>query len=192
MPAPNEDLKAKLLEVLEALATSQGVTPQQILSTLNEMPPEDLSKVDDGKPNSRTAAADEDQNAMSEAQAKADSAYRGVGRNAPEPFSGEKAMDYRKRALIGLQSLAKDYGGVNIRSVSDSATLSVLEEQIYRAAREGVDWAIENTPGYLHKTIRMDGAGRHITYWHGDPNTWLAAFKTPPRRVARFNTNPGN
>lgn len=192
MPAPNEDLKAKLLEVVAALATSQGVSTQQILSTLNDLPPEDLSTVDDGKPSQRTAAADEDQVLMTDAQVKADSAYRGVGRNAPQPFSGEKAMDYRKRALIGLQSLAKDYGGVNIRSVSDSATLSVLEDQIYRAAREGVDWAIENTPGYLHKTIRMDGAGRHITYWHGDPNTWLAAFKTPPRRVARFNTNPGN
>ncbi|HGW6106103.1 TPA: NUDIX hydrolase [Citrobacter werkmanii] len=191
MPAPNEDLKAKLLEVVEALATSQGVTPQQILSTLNDLPPEDLSKVDDGKPSQRTAA-DEDQKLMVDAQVKADSAYTAVGRKAPQPFSGEKAMDYRKRALIGLQRLAKDFSEVNIRSISDSATLNVLEDQIYKAAKADVDWAMDNTPGYLHKTVRMDEAGRRITMWHGDPNAWLSAFKSPPRRLVRINPNPGN
>ncbi|MGQ3662667.1 NUDIX hydrolase [Citrobacter braakii] len=192
MPAPNEDLKAKLLEVVEALATSQGVTPQQILSTLNDLPPEDLSKVDDGKVSLRTAAADEDQNDMVQAQVKADSAYTAVGRKAPQPFSGEKAMDYRKRALIGLQGLAKDFSEVNIRSISDSATLNVLEDQIYKAAKADVDWAMDNTPGYLHKTVRMDEAGRRITTWHGDPNAWLSAFKTPPRRLVRINQNSGS
>ena len=97
-------------------------------------------------------------------------------------------MDYRKRALIGLQRLAKDFSEVNIRSISDSATLNVLEDQIYKAAKADVDWAMDNTPGYLHKTVRMDEAGRRITEYVGDPNVWLSAFKTPPRRVAKFHT----
>lgn len=190
MPAPNEDLKEKLMEALEALATSQGVTPQQILNTLNEMPPEDLNKVDDNKPELRTAATDEDQNDMTEGRVRADTAYTAIGKSAPVPFSGEKAMDYRKRALMGVQKLAKEFSEVNIRSISDSATLKVMEDQIYKAAQADVDWALENTPGYLHKTVRMDEAGRRVTYWHGDPNAWLAAFKTPPRRVVKFNMQP--
>ena len=192
MPAPNEDLKAKLMEVIDALATSQGVTTTDILSTLNALPPEDFSKVDEGKPDLRTAAVDEDQKLMTDAQVKADSAYNNVGKRAPRPFSGEKAMDYRKRVLIGMQNMAKDYSDVNIRSVSDSATLTVLEDQIYKAAQDSVQWAMENTPGYLHRTVRMDESGRRITTFHGDPNAWLAAFKTAPRSLARINTNPGN
>ncbi|NDO80208.1 NUDIX hydrolase [Citrobacter sp. NCU1] len=179
----SEDLKAKLLAVL-----GEGATPDDILLALNELPTDDLSKVKDNKPDMRTAAADEDQNLMTEAQVKADSAYRALGKTAPSPFSGEKAMDYRKRVLIGAQRLAKDFSGVNIRSVSDSATLSVLEDQIYKAAREGTEWAMENTPGYLHKTVRMDEAGRRITEYQGDPNVWLSAFKTPGRILSRINT----
>ncbi|MFX2608981.1 NUDIX hydrolase [Enterobacter mori] len=192
MPASNEDLKAKLMEVVQALATSEGISPQQILSTLNEMPPEDLTLADNNKPNERRAAADEDGNAMAEAQARADSAYISIGRRAPEPFSGEKALDFRKRALIGVQGLSKQYSAVNIRSVPDSATLAVLEDQIYQDAKGNVDWAIDNTPGYLHKVVKMDDAGRRITTWHGDVNTWLSAFKTPPMRLARVNSNPGH
>lgn len=190
MPASNEDLKAKLLEVVEALATSQGVTPQQILSILNEMPPEDMLRVDDNKPNHRTAAPDENQDEMIEARVRADSAYTAIGKRAPEPFSGEKAMDYRKRVLMGVQKLAKEFSKVNIRSISDSATLKVLEDQIYKAAQTDIDWAMDNTPGYLHKTVRLDEAGRRVTTWHGDPNVWLAAFKTPPRHLVKFNVQP--
>ncbi|EFO1887298.1 TPA: NUDIX hydrolase, partial [Escherichia coli] len=116
-----------------------------------------------------------------------DSAYSNMGRRAPAPFAGEKSMDYRKRALIGAQKLAKKFSDVDIRSVSDSATLAVLEDQIYKAAQESAQWAVENTPGHLGKTVRMDEAGRRITEYQGDPNVWLNAFKIPPRRLVKIN-----
>ncbi|HDI6149343.1 TPA: NUDIX hydrolase, partial [Escherichia coli] len=72
-------------------------------------------------------------------------------------------------------------------SVSDSATLAVLEDQIYKAAQESAQWAVENTPGHLGKTVRMDEAGRRITEYQGDPNVWLNAFKIPPRRLVKIN-----
>lgn len=188
MPASKEDLRLKLMEVVNALSESQGSTPQEIIEILNAIPAQDFTKADEDNANQNIVASVEDESSLAEAQAKADSAYSNMGRRAPAPFAGEKSMDYRKRALIGAQKLAKKFRDVDIRSVSDSATLAVLEDQIYQAAKDSVQWAVENTPGYLRKTVRMDEAGRRITEYQGDPNNWLSAFKIPPRRLVKINT----
>ncbi|GIP81924.1 NUDIX hydrolase [Escherichia coli] len=188
MPASKEDLRLKLMEVVNALSESQGSTPQEIIEILNAIPAQDFTKADEDDANKNIVASVEDESSLAEAQAKADSAYSNMGRRAPAPFAGEKSMDYRKRALIGAQKLAKKFSDVDIRSVSDSATLAVLEDQIYQAAKDSVQWAVENTPGYLRKTVRMDEAGRRITEYQGDPNNWLSAFKIPPRRLVKINT----
>ncbi|HBI9852420.1 TPA: NUDIX hydrolase [Escherichia coli] len=188
MPASKEDLRLKLMEVVNALSESQGSTPQEIIEILNAIPTQDFTKADEDNANQNIVASVEDESSLAEAQAKADSAYSNMGRRAPAPFAGEKSMDYRKRALIGAQKLAKKFSDVDIRSVSDSATLAVLEDQIYQAAKDSVQWAVENTPGYLRKTVRMDEAGRRITEYQGDPNNWLSAFKIPPRRLVKINT----
>ncbi|MDT8542335.1 NUDIX hydrolase, partial [Escherichia coli] len=182
-----EDLRLKLMEVVNALSESQGSTPQEIIEILNAIPAQDFTKADEDDANKNIVASVEDESSLAEAQAKADSAYSNMGRRAPAPFAGEKSMDYRKRALIGAQKLAKKFSDVDIRSVSDSATLAVLEDQIYQAAKDSVQWAVENTPGYLRKTVRMDEAGRRITEYQGDPNNWLSAFKIPPRRLVKIN-----
>ncbi|HBC2457994.1 TPA: NUDIX hydrolase [Escherichia coli] len=187
MPASKEDLRLKLMEVVNALSESQGSTPQEIIEILNAIPAQDFTKADEDNANQNIVASVEDESSLAEAQAKADSAYSNMGRRAPAPFAGEKSMDYRKRALIGAQKLAKKFSDVDIRSVSDSATLAVLEDQIYQAAKDSVQWAVENTPGYLRKTVRMDEAGRRITEYQGDPNNWLSAFKIPPRRLVKIN-----
>ncbi|HHI1423073.1 TPA: NUDIX hydrolase [Escherichia coli] len=188
MPASKEDLRLKLMEVVNALSESQGSTPQEIIEILNAIPAQDFTKADEDNANQNIVASVEDESSLAEAQAKADSAYSNMGRRAPAPFAGEKSMDYRKRALIGAQKLAKKFSDVDIRSVSDSATLAVLEDQIYQAAKDSVQWAVENTPGHLGKTVRMDEAGRRITEYQGDPNVWLNAFKIPPRRLVKINT----
>ncbi|MCQ5764495.1 NUDIX hydrolase [Escherichia coli] len=188
MPASKEDLRLKLMEVVNALSESQGSTPQEIIEMLNAIPAQDFTKADEDNANQNIVASVEDESSLAEAQAKADSAYSNMGRRAPAPFAGEKSMDYRKRALIGAQKLAKKFSDVDIRSVSDSATLAVLEDQIYKAAQESAQWAVENTPGHLGKTVRMDEAGRRITEYQGDPNVWLNAFKIPPRRLVKINT----
>ena len=187
MPASKEDLRSKLMDVVNALSESQGSTPQEIIEILNAIPTQDFTKADEDNTNQNIVASVEDESSLAEAQAKADSAYSNMGRRAPAPFAGEKSMDYRKRALIGAQKLAKKFSDVDIRSVSDSATLAILEDQIYQAAQEGVQWAVENTPGYLRKTVRMDEAGRRITEYQGDPNSWLNSFKIQPRRLVKIN-----
>ncbi|HIA7257035.1 TPA: DUF2213 domain-containing protein [Escherichia coli] len=135
-------------------------------------------------------AAEKERNdsALAEAQAKADSAFSACGKNAPAPFSGENALDYRKRALIAMQKHSPAHKDVNIRAIADSATLAVLEDAIFSAARQSIEKEMMSTQGQLHKRIRNDEAGRRITEYQGDPNVWLSAFKIPGRRLAKINT----
>ena len=125
---------------------------------------------------------------MGEAQSRADAAYSAVGKRAPEPFSGEKALDFRKRALVAMQKHSPKHADVNIRAIADSATLSVLEEAIYSEARKAIEDEIHNTQGQLNKRVRSDEAGRRITEYFGDPNVWLSTFKTPGRVLEKINT----
>ncbi|ECR9671243.1 DUF2213 domain-containing protein [Salmonella enterica] len=134
------------------------------------------------------AEKERNDSALAEAQAKADSAFSACGKNAPAPFSGENALDYRKRALIAMQKHSPAHKDVNIRAIADSATLAVLEDAIFSAARQSIEKEMMSTQGQLHKRIRSDEAGRRITEYQGDPNVWLSAFKIPGRRLAKINT----
>ncbi|TGC25834.1 NUDIX hydrolase [Escherichia sp. E1130] len=157
---------------------------------------EEQRKADQAKADEEKAKAEEEEKAksdsdMTEARVKADSAYVACGKQAPTPFSGEIALDYRKRVLMGMQKHSEKHKDVNIRAIADSATLSVLEEAIYGEARKSIENEMNNTLGQLHQRVRMDEAGRRITEYQGDPNVWLAAFKTPGRRLVKINT-PGS
>ena len=134
------------------------------------------------------AEKERNDSALAEAQAKADSAFSACGKNAPAPFSGENALDYRKRALIAMQKHSPAHKDVNIRAIADSATLAVLEDAIFSAARQSIEKEMLSTQGQLHKRIRNDEAGRRITEYQGDLNVWLSAFKIPGRRLAKINT----
>ena len=134
------------------------------------------------------AEKERNDSALAEAQAKADSAFSACGKNAPAPFSGENALDYRKRALIAMQKHSPAHKDVNIRAIADSATLAVLEDAIFSAARQSIEKEMMSTQGQLHKRIRNDEAGRRITEYQGDPNVWLSPFKIPGRRLAKINT----
>lgn len=157
---------------------------------------EEQRKADQAKADEEKAKAEEEEKAksdsdMTEARVKADSAYVACGKQAPTPFSGEKPLDYRKRVLMGMQKHSEKHKDVNIRAIADSATLSVLEEAIYSEARKSIENEMNNTLGQLYQRVRMDEAGRRITEYQGDPNVWLAAFKTPGRRLVKINT-PGS
>ncbi|ENZ0267140.1 DUF2213 domain-containing protein [Escherichia coli] len=134
------------------------------------------------------AEKERNDSALAEVQAKADSAFSACGKNAPAPFSGENALDYRKRVLIAMQKHSPAHKDVNIRAIADSATLAVLEDAIFSAARQSIEKEMMSTQGQLNKRIRNDEAGRRITEYQGDPNVWLSAFKIPGRRLAKINT----
>ncbi|WP_063116735.1 DUF2213 domain-containing protein [Escherichia coli] len=146
------------------------------------------SKAEEQRKADEEAEKERNDSALAEAQAKADSAFSACGKNAPAPFSGENALDYRKRALIAMQKHSPAHKDVNIRAIADSATLAVLEDAIFSAARQSIEKEMMSTQGQLHKRIRSDEAGRRITEYQGDPNVWLGAFKIPGRRLAKINT----
>lgn len=158
----------------------------------DEAAAEEQRKADEAAEEQRKAdeAEEKERNdsALAEAQAKADSAFSACGKNAPAPFSGENALDYRKRALIAMQKHSPVHKDVNIRAIADSATLAVLEDAIFSAARQTIEKEMNNTQGQLHKRVRSDEAGRRITEYQGDPNVWLNTFKIPGRRLAKINT----
>ncbi|MHB0526577.1 hypothetical protein [Escherichia coli] len=96
MPASKEDLRLKLMEVVNALSESQGSTPQEIIEILNAIPAQDFIKEDNA--NQNIVASVEDESSLAEAQAKADSAYSNMGRRAPAPFYGQEIIDYIQKA----------------------------------------------------------------------------------------------
>lgn len=150
----------------------------------------DAAEEEKRKADEASAAEEKERNdqAMGEAQSRADSAFSAVGKRAPEPFSGEKALDFRKRALATMQKHSPKHADVNIRAIADAATLSVLEEAIYSEARKAIENEVNNTQGQMHKRVRSDEAGRRITEYFGDPNVWLSTFKTPGRVLEKINT----
>lgn len=150
----------------------------------------DAAEEEQRKADEAAAAEDKERNdqAMGEAQSRADAAYSAVGKRAPEPFSGEKALDFRKRALVAMQKHSPKHADVNIRAIADAATLSVLEEAIYSEARKAIENEVNNTQGQMHTRVRSDEAGRRITEYYGDPNVWLSTFKTPGRVLEKINT----
>lgn len=154
---------------------------------------EEKAKQDDADAEEKAKQDEEEKSredsAMTDARVRCDSAYTACGKHAPEPFSGEKSIDYRKRALIALQKYSPDNKDVNIRAISDAAVLNVLEKAIYGDARKSIEDEMKNVKGHLNQRIRNDDAGRRIVEYMGDPNAWLSAFKTPPQFAGNFNTS---
>lgn len=153
---------------------------------------------DDSRRDSRHDAADfdghhidvRDDEKMSEARTRADSAFRAIGQDAPVPFRGESSLSYRRRALAVMQKHSVKHKGVDIRAIGDAAALAVVEDAIYSDARQCIEHQLNNTPGQLVAITRSDAAGRKILEFKGDMNSWLSAFKQPGRVMERINTNP--
>lgn len=134
---------------------------------------------------------EEEQEKKADAQAKADSVYASFGKSASRPMQGENVMAYRKRMLKGLQKYSDSYKSVNINSIKDEALLSLAEKQIFADALSASRTSVGVGAGRLVELHERDRAGRTITKFRGDMDSWLGAFKVPPMRVEKFNTNNG-
>lgn len=151
----------------------------------------------DSRRDSRHDAADfdghhidvRDDEKMSEARTRADSAFRAIGQDAPAPFRGESSLSYRRRALAVMQKHSVKHKNVDIRAIGDAAALAMVEDAIYSDARQCIEHQLHNTPGQLVAVARSDAAGRKIVEYKGDMNAWLSAFKQPGRVMERINTN---
>ncbi|PHI31169.1 DUF2213 domain-containing protein [Budvicia aquatica] len=132
--------------------------------------------------------AEKDEESKADAQVMADSAYREFGKSARAPMSGETTINYRKRMVNGLKQHSATYKDVDIIAIADSALLAIAEKQVYADAKATAKSKIASTPNVLIPVVRMDDAGRRITEYRGDVNTWLSSFKQPSQQLVKFNT----
>ena len=131
----------------------------------------------------------DDFHAAREPQARADAIYRAFDSRAPAPrvLEGESPLGYRQRVAFDLKRHSPAWKDVDVRSLS-SAVFAVAEAQIYQDAEREALHPTTFRPGELRAVVSMDGAGRPVTRYVGDPAACWAQFKLPIRYVRRFNT----
>lgn len=132
-------------------------------------------------------ASDEDRNALSIAQRKADAVYAAFSDSAPTPLVGEQPMAYRRRVLAGLKKHSDTWKSVDISAIKDEAMLGIAEEKIFADAV-----AASNSPatigrGNLVPRKRVADSGHTIIEYSGDPENVWGAFKHPKASVTGFN-----
>ena len=130
---------------------------------------------------------DEEEAAMCDAQAKADSVFASFGKSASRPLKGEGLMSYRKRLLRGLQAYSDSYKTVNLASIKDAQILSIAEKTIFADALMAARSPSMFGADQLIEINEKDRAGRTITKFKGAMEAWLGDFKVPSMRVKEFH-----
>jgi len=134
---------------------------------------EEEARKDADKETEEVARRDKDMEKYADFQAMADTAYAAFGNRAPAPLMGQSLTGYRNMLLRPLQTHSKTYKDVDLKSVSDSNLLSVIEKHIYADAI-----AASNSPeivpeGRLIRIVRKDSVGREIVSYKGSPKVML-------------------
>ncbi|OYV83433.1 MAG: hypothetical protein B7X04_04310 [Parcubacteria group bacterium 21-54-25] len=119
-----------------------------------------------------------DRDALSAAQAKAESVARLFGDSVNAPLHGESPIAYRKRLVAKFQKHSAAMKDARLDSL-DGPSFDAIERIIYSDA-QAVALNPANAPrGQLVEHRRADAAGRQITTYTGDIDSWLSTFKSP-------------
>jgi colicin import membrane protein len=131
--------------------------------------------------------ADDEEAALADAQARADSAYMMAGDAAPRWLPGEPVLAYRRRLLKKHQAKSTEWKDIDLAK-ADSAVLEIAEKRIYADSI-----AANTSPGSVSEgTLRMikksDETGRVHVSWVGQPRAWMSQFAPPTRRIQQIRT----
>lgn len=148
---------------------------------------EDDKKADSEEDKARN---DSDEEALAAAQSRADAAMSACGLKTEMPFSGENPMNYRRRVLRNVQKHSEKYKDLDVRAITDSAAMDIIEREVFADAQESVSRRISETKGSLVQKVRND-SGRVIREYYGDVSTWLNAFK-PASMIVMDTLNTGS
>ena len=134
--------------------------------------------------------SDEDAALMADAQGKADSIMTLHGKRAPRPLMGETLLGYRRRVLSDLKQHSEAWKSVDLAALPDAA-LMIAEGQIFKDSAAAAMNPVGVPEGTLREVVTIDGTGRRITSFVGEPSAWMSQWRSPSRRLARpvFNTN---
>ena len=124
-----------------------------------------------------------EENAMADAQARADCVYGALGKRAPGPLPGERLAQYRVRLLKPLKSHSKTWADVDLSTQSGSKNMDLIERQIIDDAQAFADSA-ENCPsdGGMQAVQKRDDSGRMITTFRGK-SSFINQFRAPANRA---------
>lgn len=131
--------------------------------------------------------SDDDLNALSDAQAKADSVFAAFGETAPRPMVGEAPLSYRRRLAGKLKVHSKTYADADLAEVS-GVFFSKAEEAIYADAMSASMQPNKDQPGQLRQRSYRSPTGHMVTEFFGDPKAARAGFDAPGRKVQSFLT----
>lgn len=134
--------------------------------------------------------SDEDKNQICNAQLKADAVMQMFGKKAALPFTYENPRDYRTRLANELKAHSPEFKAVKLDSL-DEPTFKAIEERIYADAQKVAMDSAETTNGALIPVVSTDEAGRKITKFIGNPNSWMHHFKDNKGKACKLNLNRG-
>lgn len=118
----------------------------------------------------------EERDALSMAQAKADSIFRSLRENMTGPLTGESAISYRKRLASRLQKYSPKCKEMKLDSISDPVTFEIIEREIYADAVSASASPALFPEGTLIPEKFIDFAGRTCTRYRGDIKAGFAPF----------------
>ena len=130
--------------------------------------------------------SDEDLNALSDAQVKADSVFNRFGDKAPRYMQGETPDQYRRRVADRLKVHSKKWAQVDLSGLP-GAVLAIAEGEIYADA---VTASMSNSAAEgekLRMVVSRTNGGHTITEWRGsDPYQASGGFRAKPA-IVRIN-----
>jgi 8-oxo-dGTP pyrophosphatase MutT (NUDIX family) len=121
---------------------------------------------------------DADYAAMADAQAKADSVYSALGKQAPRPLNGEDLLAYRKRLAAGVKTHSEQWKSIDIAK-ADAAIFEIAESKIYADAMDAATHPTASPEGGLRAVSKMSDTGHKITTFYGKPSDWMDDFRAP-------------
>ncbi|WP_080412592.1 hypothetical protein [Burkholderia ubonensis] len=136
--------------------------------------------------------SDEEEAAIADAQAHADSVYQLHGQRAPRPMERESLLAYRRRLAKGLQKFSDSQKDVKISAINDAQYLDYVEKQVYADAAKAAQSGITMKRG-LQKVEKRNQYGQISFEYVGDIGTWMADSSLPvafvkPHRDRKYVT----
>jgi len=126
--------------------------------------------------------SDDDRNALSEAESKADAIFLAFGKSAPRPLMNENHLPYRRRIAKTLQPHSKRFKSINL-GVLDATSFGAIEAEIYKDALDAARSPEGMPPNGLMPVKRRSFGNREIIEWRGSPRAFLAPFSESPKRA---------
>lgn len=135
-----------------------------------------------------TVPTPEDENAMADAQARADSVYQSLGERAPRPMVGQSVIGYRILLARGLQKHSTAWKDTDLNSMArlDSKAFTNVEQMVYADAVKSANTPSNVGAGKLREIKERLPGGHNSSRFVGDPLSWMSSFMAPGRATTRL------